>query len=768
MGGAARVRIEVTGTVQGVGFRPHVYRLATGLALSGFVVNEPAGVTIEVEGPPDALAALRRRLRTEAPRLARIENIIARDIAVVGGETFHILESQVSGLASAPISPDVATCESCSAEIHDPAERRYRYPFTNCTDCGPRFTITMGIPYDRPNTTMRAFEMCAECRAEYDDPADRRFHAQPVACPRCGPELSLLGPADGGRSQLQVGDDVISSAVTLLEGGKIVALKGLGGYHLLCDAADDGVVAELRRRKAREEKPLAVMAPSLAWATRLVDLSSDEAKVMGSWRRPIVLAARRPDAPIAQLVAPDNRYLGVMLCYTPLHQLLLEGLGRPVVATSGNLSDQPIAYRDEDGLRRLGGIADAFVFHNRAIHMRCDDSVVRVFRGAEYPIRRARGYAPEPLVLSARFERPVLGVGAELKHTFCLGFGGRAVLSHHIGDLESFEAMTSFVEGLEHFRRIYGVTPEIAAHDLHPDYLSTKWAESLQGVERIGVQHHHAHIASCLADNGRDERVIGMSLDGTGYGTDGTLWGFEVLAADTSAFERLWKLRPIPLPGGAMAIREPWRLGAMYLNSAFGDRAWALDLDFVRATSGDWTPILQMADRGINSPLASSAGRLFDAAAALCGARLRSAYEGQAAQELEQIADPSVTDAYDCPVAEGEIDGVELIAAVALDLAAARPRSEVAAAFHNGVAKALGRAAELVRTATGLGTVALSGGTWQNLLLLERTTVTLEGLGFEVLRHRRVPCNDGGISLGQAVVAAARARSDVPSEEQRG
>ena len=759
MGRPARVRMQVTGTVQGVGFRPHVYRLATGLGLSGFVVNEPAGVTIEVEGPPEALAALRRRLSAEAPRLAHIENITDRTIPVAGGEAFEILHSLATGPASVAISPDVATCESCSAEINDPAERRYRYPFTNCTDCGPRFTITTGIPYDRLNTTMRAFEMCAECRAEYDDPADRRFHAQPVACPRCGPELSLVRTAESGWSSGGGGIDPISSAAALLDQGGIVALKGLGGYHLLCDATDEAAVAELRRRKAREEKPLAVMAPSLEWAARLVDLSSDEAKVMGSWRRPIVLARRRPDAPIAAGVAPGNRYLGVMLCYTPLHQLLLEDFGRPLVATSGNLTDEPIAYRDEDARERLGGITDAFVTHNRAIHTRCDDSVVRVFRGAEYPIRRARGYAPEPLLLSARFERPVLGVGAELKHTFCLGFESRAVLSHHIGDLESYEAMTSFLEGLEHFERIYGVTPEIVAHDLHPDYLSTKWVEGLEGVERIGVQHHHAHIASCLADNGRDERVIGMALDGTGYGADGTLWGFEVLAADTSGFERLWKLRPMPLPGGAMAIREPWRLGAVYLEAAFGDHASSLDLDFVRTTGGDWGPILQMAQRGINSPLASSAGRLFDAAAALCGARLRSAYEGQAAQELEQLADPSVTDAYDCSVAEGEIDGVELIAAAALDLAAGRHRSQVAAAFHNGVAQALGRSAELARAATGLSTVALSGGTWQNLLLLERSTVALEGLGFEVLRHRRVPCNDGGISLGQAVVAAARARS---------
>ena len=744
--------MQVRGTVQGVGFRPHVYRLATRLGLAGFVVNEPAGVTIEVEGPAEAIAALGRRLREETPRLARIEAVADYDIPATGASGFEILHSESSGRPSVPISADVATCERCLAEIHDSTGRRYRYPFTNCTDCGPRYTITAAVPYDRPNTTMAGFKMCAECREEYENPLDRRFHAQPIACPHCGPTLSLER-ASGDK--LAEGDDVIAAAAALLSGGDILALKGLGGYHLLCDASSVETVAELRRRKAREEKPLAVLVRSLEWAARLVALSEDERRVITSWRRPILLARRLPDAPVADGVAPSNRYLGVMIAYTPLHELLLEEFGGPVVATSGNLSDEPITYRDDDAGQRLDEVADAFVVHDRPIRIRCDDSVVRVWRGEQYPLRRARGYAPEPVLLDKPLEQPVLGVGGELKHTFCLAFRDLAVVSPHIGDLAGYEAMTSFHDAREHLGRIYDVEPRIVAHDLHPDYLSSKWAQGLEGVQLVGVQHHHAHIASCLADNGRRERVIGMALDGTGYGSDGSLWGCELLAADAQSFERLSHLRLVPLPGGAAAVREPWRMAAVYLHTAFGREARSLDLEFVRATVARWDPILAMAERGINSPPASSAGRWFDAVAALCGVRLRSAYEGQAAAELEQLADPAVREAYFCSVSEGEIDGVELVAAAALDLASGRNRSEVAAAFHNGVASALVRAAELARDVTGLTTVALSGGTWQNLLLLELTTGGLERVGFEVLLHRRVPCNDGGLSLGQVAVAAS-------------
>ncbi len=744
------MRLRVRGTVQGVGFRPFVYRVATRLGLSGFVLNDPDGVLIEAEGPADALEALQVALRAEAPPLAAVEAVEAEPIPVCGERGFTIRASAQGAALDTPISPDVGVCDECLAEIFDPSQRRYRYAFTNCTNCGPRFTITTAIPYDRPNTTMAAFEMCAACKAEYEDPADRRFHAQPIACPACGPRLTLVTAAGE-----PMPGDPIEEAAALLRSGAVVAVKGLGGYHLACDACDDAAVTRLRRRKAREEKPLAVMAVDVAQALELVDAGERERAVLTSLRRPIVLLARRAGARVAPAVAPGNRYLGVMLPYTPLHHLLLRAVGRPVVLTSGNLSDEPIAYRDDDARRRLGPIADAFLTHDRPIHMRCDDSVTRVLDGAEYPIRRSRGYAPAPLRVQPGFPVPVLGAGGELKHTFCLGKGERAILSHHIGDLENYEAMASFTEAVRHYCRIFDVRPEVVAYDLHPDYLSTKWALEQDDVEAIGVQHHHAHIASCLADNGRDERVIGLALDGTGYGSDGTIWGCEVLACDAASFTSHLHLRYVPLPGGSAAVREPWRMAAAYLQEAGID---ASGHDLARRAGSAWRPVLQMARTGLNSPAASSAGRLFDAAAALCGVRDRVGYEGQAAAELEQLADPSVEAAYPCPVGEAEIDGVTLIAMLYDDLERGRDPAWAAAAFHNGLAGALVRAAGAVREREGLRIVALSGGTWQNLLLLRRTRRLLLEAGFEVLTHRRVPANDGGIALGQVVVAAARLR----------
>ncbi|MFP5353186.1 MAG: carbamoyltransferase HypF, partial [Actinomycetota bacterium] len=593
------------------------------------------------------------------------------------------------------------------------------------------------------------FEMCEDCRAEYEDPADRRFHAQPIACPLCGPSLRLSSRAG----------DAIDETARVLGAGRIVAIKGLGGYHLACDATDESAVAELRRRKAREEKPLAVMAADLDAARLLGHVSPEEAALLSSRRRPIVLLRKTEASDLAPSIAPGNRYLGVMLPYTPLHHLLLTALGRPVVLTSGNMSDEPIAYEDGDAAVRLASVADAFLTHDRAIHMRCDDSVVRVSGGREYPIRRSRGYAPEPISLSRAFTEPILAAGPELKHTFCIGVGERAVVSHHIGDLESYEAMSAFVEAVEHYEQVFNVKPQVVAHDLHPEYLSTKWARSLDDVALIGVQHHHAHVASCLADNDRWEPVIGLALDGTGLGDDGTLWGCEVLVCDASSYERVGHLRNVPLPGAAQAIKEPWRMAAIYLNEAFGPDAALLELEFVERTGRDWKPLLQMAATGTNSPLASSAGRLFDAAAALCGVRDRVSYEGQAAAELEQLADETVTDLYPCPVADGVIDGVMLIAALASDLAQGRPAPAAAAAFHNGFVRALIELCEQTRAGRGLQTVALSGGTFQNLLLLEGVRAGLHERGFEVLTHRRVPTNDGGISLGQAVVAnASRSR----------
>ncbi|HWD09451.1 MAG TPA: carbamoyltransferase HypF [Actinomycetota bacterium] len=779
-----RVRVLVTGIVQGVGFRPFIYNLAVGLDLGGFVRNDPQGVTIEVEGAADAVEAFLSYLVVRPPPLARIESLTPEELvplgAADGGRGFAIAASEAgAGERIALVSPDVASCDECLAELRDPAARRFGYAFTNCTNCGPRFTITTGIPYDRPNTTMAPFAMCAECRAEYEDPANRRFHAQPIACPVCGPLVSMGG---------LTGPPAIQACARSLADGKVVALKGLGGYHLACDASNRAAVDALRSRKVREEKPFAVMAGSLEALRLVCDISAEEAALLSGHRRPIVLLGRSsaPTVALAEGVAPRNRCLGAMLPYTPLHSVLLDAFaalaaeqGGPgiLVMTSGNRSDEPIAYEDGDAAGRLGPIADAALTHNRPIHMRCDDSVTRVYRGEEYLIRRARGYAPEPLLLQAAFPMPVLAVGAELKHTFCLGAERRAFVSHHIGDLENYETMRSFIEGVAHYCRIFSITPDAVAYDLHPEYLSTKWALdqvsgeaepppgiALEGCELVGVQHHHAHIASCMADNGIGGQVIGLALDGTGWGSDGTLWGCEVLVAGQARFRRAGHLRTVPLPGGAAAIKEPWRMAAVYLEAAFGAVAAAeLRLPFVAETAGSWGRVLELAAKGINAPVCSSAGRLFDAAAALAGLRSTVVYEGQAAIELEQASDPGERSAYPCPVggavgAPGGlvVDGVALVAALAEDLASGSPVAVAGARFHNGLAGALVACCTSVREATGLTRVALSGGTFQNLLLLEAVTAGLESAGFEVYRHRRVPANDGGISLGQAAVAAAR------------
>jgi len=751
-----RRQYRVQGIVQGVGFRPFVFNLATRLGLVGFVLNDSEGVLVEVEGLPGAVEQFGTVLVSSPPPLAAIDHLVQRDIQPCRIEAvFKISHSEHAGRATALISPDFATCEDCLNEMWDPADRRYRYAFTNCTNCGPRFTISRGIPYDRPNTTMASFVMCADCRSEYENPADRRFHAQPIACPKCGPQLELLD-----RSLEPIPGDPVVEAARMLNQGAILAVKGLGGYHLTCDVENQDAVAKLRSRKAREEKPLAVMAADLGAVRRLAECDPKQQELLTSRRRPIVLLNRRADAAVADAVAPNNRYLGVMLPYTPLHHLLLREVKAPIVCTSGNLSDEPIAYRDADAVATLDRIADAFLTHNRDIHMRCDDSVVRVVDGPagprEQPIRRARGYAPEPIAIMPAFRFPVLAAGPELKHTFCIGSGGRAIISHHLGDLENWETMSSFLEGVEHYQRVFEVRPRIVAHDLHPEYLVTKWAKGLEDVELEGVQHHHAHIASCLADNTRSDRVVGLALDGTGYGDDGNLWGCEVLVCDLAGYERVAHLEYVPMPGGAAAVREPWRMAAVYLQAAFGSGAAELDLEFVHRTASRWPPILKMAAGGLNSPLTSSAGRLFDAAAALAGLAGSVSYEGQAAIELEQMADPSVERGYPCSVVEGRIKGVDLVGALATDLVEGRPPAEAAAAFHNGLASALVTQARRAAADHGLRTVALSGGTFQNQLLAARVATSLEKGGLEVLTHRRVPPNDGGISLGQAVVANAR------------
>ena len=777
-----RTSIRVEGVVQGVGFRPFVYSLATRLGLAGWVGNDVDGVFAEVEGPAEQIQDFLAALERDAPPLARVERVSAEPMDPDGRPGFAIVASGTAGPRRALISADSATCADCLRELADPADRRFGYPFINCTNCGPRFTIVRGVPYDRPLTTMAAFAMCAACAAEYHDPADRRFHAQPVCCPACGPRLRLLA-ADG--TQLSGPDGALAGAVAALGAGQVLAVKGLGGYHLAVDAASEEAAARLRARKHREDKPFAVMAADLAAVRSLCEVDDVAAGLLASPRRPIVLLPRRDAAtgqaagtggappaagvsppaagvsPLAAAVAPGNRQLGVMLPYTPLHHLLLRDFGRPIVLTSGNVSDEPIAYQDGDALARLGGLADAFLTHDRPIHIRTDDSVVRPFRGREAVLRRSRGYVPEPLAVASRFRRPVLACGAELKNTFCLGRGDRAFVSHHVGDLENYETLRSFTEGIAHFRRLFDVTPQIVAHDLHPDYLSTKYALEQDGCVLAGVQHHHAHIASCLADNGEAGPVIGVAFDGTGYGPDATIWGGEFLVADLADAERAGHLAGVPMPGGAAAIRHPWRMAAAYLDAAFPGGLPA-GLDVATRNSGAWDSVLTLARRGVNAPVTSSAGRLFDAVAALLGVRDSINYEGQAAVELEQLAATSRHEPYPAAITDGQpltVAGCDLVRAAAEDLLAGVPRAVIGARFHQGVAAMIGAACGLLRDRTGLGTVALSGGVFQNLLLLGTVVDLLEGSGFRVLTHSRVPPNDGGISLGQAVVAAARDRA---------
>jgi hydrogenase maturation protein HypF len=713
-----RRRVRVRGVVQGVGFRPFVSRLARQHALGGFVLNDGSGVVIEVEGSAGQFEDFLAELRDGAPSLARIESVAVEATEPRGSEEFTILASAAGGGVTALIPPDVATCDDCLRELFDPADRRYRYPFVNCTQCGPRLTIVRRVPYDRPNTTMDGFPLCADCRREYEDPLDRRFHAEPIACPACGPRLSMP----------------LEDAVALINDGAVVAIKGLGGYHLACDASSETAVARLRERKQREEKPLAVMtADPDAFAV----LEPAERALLESPARPIVLLRRRAGAEVADSVAPGSPWLGLMLPYTPLHQLLCHDAGIPLVLTSGNRSDEPIAFEDDDARKRLHGIADAFLAHDRPIHRRCEDSVAR----AAFPVRRSRGFAPTGLSLPVPAPAPFVAVGAELKATFCVVSGSEAFLSPHLGDLDCESAYRAFCADLELYTEMLGIAPEAIACDLHPEYLSTKWARS-QGLPLVEVQHHHAHAAACLAEHNETGEALAVVLDGTGYGTDGTLWGGEVLRCDLASFDRVAHLEPVPLPGGEAAIREPWRVAAVHLERAGAQVPWRR-----------WEVVRESLKA--NAPLSSGAGRLFDAAAALLGVRERVSYEGQAAIELEYLAGEAQADAYLSVPTGGLIDGTALFRQAHADLAAGRRREEIAAAFIEGVAASFAWAAA---QAGGPRTVVLSGGCFQNLRLLISMRHRLERQGFRVLSHRSVPPNDGGISYGQAAVAAARLR----------
>ncbi len=765
--------IRVRGVVQGVGFRPFVYGLATGLGLAGWVRNTSAGVEIALEGTAEALARFRYGLVAQAPPLARIEEVVVEPAALAGARGFAIRESLAEDGVYQLVSPDISICEDCRRELFDPQDRRYRYPFTNCTNCGPRFTIIRDIPYDRPQTTMAAFTMCPACQAEYDDPRNRRFHAQPNACPVCGPHVTLM-TARG--EVLAEREEAIGAARRALAEGRILALKGLGGYHLACDAVSDTAVATLRQRKARPHKPLAVMVADLETAARLGKVSPAEAELLRSPQRPIVLLEARPTSPLAADVAPGTGTIGVMLPYTPLHYLLLErapGYPPALVMTSGNMTEEPIAMDNDEALARLGAIADLFLVHNRDIYARYDDSVWFVPGGQPQPIRRARGYAPFPIKLPFRAPQ-VLACGPELKNTFCYTRDEYAFLSPHIGDLENLETLEHFERSLALYRQLFRLEPRIVAYDLHPEYLATKYARERwgadAGVTLVGVQHHHAHIAACLADNGQSGPVIGVAFDGTGYGTDGAIWGGEFLVADLHGFRRAGRLAEFPLPGGAAAIRRPYRtalglLAAAGLDAAAWPGRGALDPQEVEIVG-------RQVARGLNAPQTTSAGRLFDAVAALIGVRGDTTYEAQAAMELEAVALGAHRSVAPYPLAvrpspwkgegegpsEGEgwvVDWRPMLDALLGDLRAGAKPAHMAARFHVGVAQAIVEAVACIAADTGLRTVALSGGCFQNRLLVGQTVRRLEEAGFAVLVHRQVPANDGGVALGQAAIAAA-------------
>jgi hydrogenase maturation protein HypF len=746
-----RVRVRVDGTVQGVGYRPFVYRVAGELGVVGWVLNDERGVLVEAEGPPEVVEAFVARLRDDAPPLADVRAVDSEEVDALGAAGFEIVASERGGAATAPVTPDSATCEDCLAELADPEDRRYRYPFINCTNCGPRFTIVRGIPYDRPTTTMAGFVMCDACQAEYDDPRDRRFHAQPNACAVCGPQVRLL-ERDGTAVD---SDDPVRDAVRDLLDGRILAIKGLGGYHLACRADDEAAVAALRGRKHREDRPFALLASDVQMARTLMEVGERAERLLRSRERPIVLARRLPDAPIAPSVAPRAPDLGVMLPYTPLHQLLAQDAGVPLVMTSGNVSDEPIAYADADALERLGEIADRFLVHDRPIATRTDDSVVRVVRERPLLMRRSRGYVPAALDLPVAAAQHVLGAGAEQKNAFCVAKGERAWCSHHIGDIKNYETLTSLRDGVAHFEQLFEVAPEVVAHDLHPDYLSTRYAQEREGVELVAVQHHHAHLAATLAEHGETGPAVGAIYDGTGLGTDGTIWGGEILVGGLAEFERAGRIAGVRMPGGEGAIREPWRMACSWLTQM----REPLPAAFEPIAQPRWNMVARMVATGMGSPFTSSAGRLFDAVAAMCGVRLEVSYEGQAAVELEALADPGAAEPYPftvSPIAPVVMNPGPAIQAVLADLRAGVPISTISARFHAGLARVTVEACVLAAQRAGTEIAVLSGGVFQNRLLLELTAAGLQDAGLRVLVPERLPPNDGQIAFGQVAVAAAR------------
>jgi len=743
-----RQGLHIAGIVQGVGFRPFVFRLAAELGLTGWVRNSPAGVELELQGRAEQLAGFRQRLQAELPPLAVISSLESRDLPVVPDETGFAILASSDGRREARIAPDSALCADCLRELSDPADRRYRHPFITCTNCGPRWTIVTGIPYDRPLTTMAPFPLCPACGAEYGNPRDRRFHAQPIACPDCGPRLSLVpGHADP-----------LGQAIALLQQGLIVAIKGLGGYHLAVDACNNQAVARLRQRKQRDEKPFAVMVPDLATARQLADLDQLEERLLAAPEAPVVIVRSRAATPVAELVAPGSRWIGLMLAYTPLHQLLFADSGlQALVMTSANASDEPMLSDDAEAAEQLAGIADAILGHNRVIQVRTDDSVLRVFQGRPLFYRRSRGYVPRPVPLPFDAGK-ILAVGAELKNTICLTRAREAFLSQHIGDLKNEATLATFCRTIDHLGTVMEIRPELVACDRHPDYLSTRYAEEL-GLPLVRVQHHHAHMASCMAENGLESDVIGVILDGTGLGDDGTIWGGEFLVGGYDGLRRAGHLKQVRLPGGDLAAREPWRMAAAWLHGALGEAVWQLPGMPVLAAAE--RQLLQtMLERGINAPFSSSMGRLFDTAAFLVGAATRNSFDGQAGMALEALAETAATPEllpYRVqPGAPFQLDPEPLLLGLLQRLQAGESAASLARAFHASLAAAVVDGCDLIRQDCGLDRVVLSGGVFQNRLLTELVYTFLARSNFSVFIHRLVPPNDGGIALGQAVIAAKR------------
>jgi hydrogenase maturation protein HypF len=753
-----RKRITVRGVVQGVGFRPYAYNLAQRLLLSGFILNTSAGLLIEVEGDDTAVDEFVHTLRRRPPSLSQIADLVVADLNPCGDQAFAIRESIGVEGEFALVPSDVGTCADCWHDFSDPTNRRYGYAFTNCTNCGPRYSIIQDIPYDRRSTTMSNFQMCALCRAEYNDPTNRRFHAEPNACPACGPQLALCRAGDSSAH------NTASMAVVrnLLQQGNILAVKGLGGFLLACDAENDSAVRQLRERKRKSDKPFALMARDVSQIQRFCLVSDADHIALTSARRPIVVMPRIPESTITSTVAPGNNTLGVMLPYTPLHYLLFsDSPDQPaefaaLVMTSGNLSEEPIVTSNEEALDRLRDVADWFLLHNRDIYMRVDDSVTRTFGGQERVLRRSRGYVPQAIDLKQSVGQ-ILACGAELKNTFCLTKDHYAILSQHIGDLENYETLEFFRETLHNLKKLYRVAPEAVAYDLHPRYMSSRFALELPIEYKIGVQHHHAHVASCMAENQLDGKVIGVAFDGTGYGTDGKVWGGDFLVADYAGFVRRAHLRYVPLPGGDAAVRQPWRMALSYLRDCFGPESLPQRLPFLRNIPQQQIAVVDaMMARGINAVDTSSCGRLFDAVASLTGIQQEVTFEGQAAIALEMAAAAGVPEHYPFEFNDGEpaqIDVRLMIRNIVEDVLRARPAGEIAARFHNTVAEVILDVSVLIRKSDGLNRVCLSGGTFQNHYLLERAINGLKENGFEVFIHAAVPPNDGGISLGQAVIA---------------